>query len=622
MTLSTFILQLLNGLAGASSLFLVAAGLSLIFGVTRIVNFAHGSFYMLGAYLAYSLIEELGGGALGHWVAITLAALTVSVLGLLLEVLLLRRLCRAPELLQLIATFGVVLVVRDAALRIWGPEDLLGQRVPGLKGTVEILGGVLPQYDVFLILVGPVVLALLTFALTRTRWGTLVRAAAEDREMTSALGVNQAWLFSGVFFLGSFIAGLGGALALPREPANLSMDLAVIAEVFVVVVVGGMGSMPGAFLAALIISLAKALCITLGTVTIGEFSIAFPKLALVTEFVVMAVVLAFRPWGLLGRPSEAGRVPAAVEAQPLPAPGKRFIAGAAVIFALLALVPLLGDEYSVVLLTDIAIFALFAVSLQFLLGPGGMASFGHAAYFGLGAYGAALAVKHALPMELALFVGPVFAAVGALVYGWFCVRLAGVYLAMLTLAFAQITWAVAFQWDEVTGGSNGLVGVWPAAWLTDRTAYFYLTLTLCALAIALLWRIAQAPFGFALRAVRDSALRAEAIGIVAGRVRWLAFVLSGFFAGLAGALYAFSKGSISPETLAIQRSVDALAMVLLGGVHALAGPIIGAGVFIWLQDTIARETEYWRALLGAIIILIALVFPHGIAGMARRITRR
>jgi branched-chain amino acid transport system permease protein len=193
---------------------------------------------------------------------------------------------------------------------------------------------------------------------------------------------------------------------------------------------------------------------------------------------------------------------------------------------------------------------------------------------------------------------------------------------MLTLAFAQITWAIAFQWDEITGGSNGLVGVWPAAWLSNKIYYFYLVLVTCAVAIAALWRVAHSPFGYALRGGRDSPLRAEAIGIDVSRSRWVAFLLSGAFAGLAGALYAFSKGSISPETLAIPRSVDGLVMVLLGGVHSLVGPVIGAGVFTWLQDTIARETEYWRALLGAVIIVIVLLFPNGIAGMAARWRKR
>ena len=225
--LSGLAVQLLNGLAGASTLFLVAVGLSLIFGVTRIVNFAHGSFYMLGVYLAYTLVERLGG-AIGFWPALLAAALAVGAIAALVEVLLLRRIYRAPELFQLLATFALALVIKDGVLRLWGPEELLGPRAAGLSGSVEILGRKVPSYDLFLIVVGPLVLGALTLLLTRTRWGTLVRAATQDRDMVAALGVNQAWLFTSVFALGAALAGLGGALQLPREPANLELDLHTI----------------------------------------------------------------------------------------------------------------------------------------------------------------------------------------------------------------------------------------------------------------------------------------------------------------------------------------------------------------------------------------------------------
>ena len=176
MSFSGLIVQLLNGLAAASSLFLVAAGLSLIFGVTRIVNFAHGSFFMVGIYVAYTLVDRLGG-TLGFWPALLLAAVAVGVLGAIVEVLLLRRIYKAPELFQLLATFALVLVIKDASLWIWGPDELLGPRAPGLRGAVEILGRQFPSYDLFLIVVGPVVLGLVWLLLTRTRFGTLVRAA-------------------------------------------------------------------------------------------------------------------------------------------------------------------------------------------------------------------------------------------------------------------------------------------------------------------------------------------------------------------------------------------------------------------------------------------------------------
>ena len=591
--------------------------------MTRIVNFAHGSLYMLGAYIAYSAIVRFGTTIPGYWIAVLAAAIVVGAIGVLIEILLLRRLYAAPELLQLIATFGVVLIVKDATLALWGPEDLLGPRAAGFKGAIEIAGRVLPQYDALLIVVGPLVLLGLWWLTRRTRWGMLVRAATENRVMAQALGVNQAWLFTSVFFLGALLAGLAGALQLPRESANLGMDLSVIAEAFVVTVVGGLGSIPGAFIAALIIGLVKALCIGLGQVEIAGFAIAFPKLTLVAEFVVMAIVLAVKPYGLLGSAQPAPPTTAIAEHRALVRPpGRRSAIGALVAIALVALLPAIGDEYDLVLATDVLAFGLFAASLQFMMGPGGLASFGHAAYFGIGAYAAALALKHGIAMEAAVVLAPFAALVGALLFGWFCVRLSGVYLAMLTLALAQIVWSIAFQWDSLTGGSNGLVGVWPAAWLAGSRSYFYFTLVITAAAlIALAW-IAHTPLGYALRAGRDSRLRAEASGIDVRATQWAAFALAGAFAGLAGALYAFSKGSIAPDTLAIPRSVDALVMVLLGGLNALAGPLLGAAAFTGLQDSLARATEYWRAGVGAAILALVLVFPMGIGGAVQWLLAR
>jgi branched-chain amino acid transport system permease protein len=251
-----------------------------------------------------------------------------------------------------------------------------------------------------------------------------------------------------------------------------------------------------------------------------------------------------------------------------------------------------------------------------------MTSFGHAAWFGIGAYAAALAFKHGWPMPAALALAPAAAMAAALLLGAFAVRLAGVYLAMLTLAFAQIVWSIVFQWDAVTGGSNGLVGIWPPAFLAERSHYYLFTLAVVAAALYALVQAAASPFGFALRATRDSPLRAAAIGIDVRGTQWRAFALAGAFAGLAGGLYAFSKGSISPETLAIPRSVDALVMVLLGGLNALFGPLLGAAAFTWMQDALARSTDYWRAAVGALILLVVLLFPRGIGGAFDRLRER
>jgi branched-chain amino acid transport system permease protein len=400
--------------------------------------------------------------------------------------------------------------------------------------------------------------------------------------------------------------------------------MATIGDAFVVVVVGGMGSIPGAFVAALLIAEIKALCIAVGTVELFGMSLAFSKLTLVAEFVVMAAVLMVRPWGLLGKPQSAPRASTEQEA-PFVLGGMRTqVIWLGVGAALLALPFFTTDSpYTLVLGIDLLIAALFAASLHFIMGPAGMHSFGHAAYFGVGAYAAALLVLRAgVSSEAALVLAPLVSALVAAPLAWFAVRLSGVYLAMLTLAFAQIVWSICFQWDDVTGGSNGITGVWPSEWLQDKSSYYWLTLALVALSVMTLRRVLMSPLGYALRASRDSVGRAQAMGLNVAHVQWLGFLVAAGFAGLAGALFAFSKGSISPDVLGVSKSVDGLVMVMLGGVHTLVGPLVGAVTFTALQDSLARSTDYWRAVLGASMLLLVLVFPQGIAGSVQALWRR
>lgn len=603
-----FLPQLLTGLAYASTLFLVAAGLTIIFGVTRVVNFAHGSLYMLGAYLAYTITAELPRTPLGFFGGLLLAAAAVAIIGALIEALVLRRIYAAPEIFQLLATFGVVLIVQDLVLWIWGPEDLFAPRAPGLSGAVEIAGGFVPQYSLFLMAMGPAVFVLLWLLFHRTHWGIEVRAATQDGEMAEALGVNRRWLFTAVFALGAFLAGLGGALQIPRESVTLQMDLAVIVEAFVVVVVGGLGSIGGALLASMLIGLLHAFGIWL-----------LPQSTLVLAFVAMAAVLVVRPYGLLGRAQIVAHGRTLLHAPFVPADA-RLKALAIGALAILASSPLWATDYLLVVFTDIAILAVFAASLHFFMGLGGITSFGHAAFFGAGAYAAALLAKHlGTSFAVGLVAGPLVALAAAVVCGWFVLRAQGVYAAMLTLAFAQILWSAATQWIDVTGGDNGILGLWNGlpAWLGSREAYLWLTLALAALSLWLLRRAAMAPFGVALRAVRDARPRAEASGIDAQRVQWAAFAAGGLVAGLAGVLNAYQKGSVFPNSLSIAQSLDALVMVLLGGLQTLAGPVVGSAAYHALAVELTRATDHWRLVLGSAIVLLVVLFPQGIAGFVR-----
>jgi branched-chain amino acid transport system permease protein len=599
-----YIVQFLTGLASAASLFLVASGLSIIFGVTRIVNFAHGAFYMLGAYIAFTLTERFSG-PIGFWGGIVAAALAVAVIGVIVEMILLRRIYHSPELFQLLATFGLTLMVEDLVVLIWGPSDLLGRRAPGFKGAVDFFGQNVPSYDLFLIVLGPVVLGVLWLLFQRTRWGVLVRAATQDRDMVAALGVNQKWLFTSVFALGVFLAALGGALQIPRDAVNHAMDLRIIVDVFVVVVIGGLGSIIGAFVAAVLVSELNAFGILI-----------FPKISIILVFLVMAVVLIVRPWGLFGKQEAAARRSPGLTVnpwQPLTS-GERLAALAAIIVA--AALPLFAGNYALTVGSEIAIFVIFAASLHFLMSVGGLASFGHAAYFGLGAYGIAFLAKMAgLPMIVCLLLGPLLGLVGAAVFGFFAVQLSGVYFAMLTLAFAQIVWSIAFQWVEVTGGDNGILGVWPEKWAGTPSHFYWLALGIAVLMVAALRMAIFSPFGFALRATRDSPLRGEAIGINGKRVQWTAFVIAGTVAGVGGALFAYLKGSVFPDNVGISLSVDALVMVLLGGVETISGAVVGAVVYKALNIWLVSQTDWSKLVLGGFIVLIVVAFPKGIVGM-------
>ena len=602
--MSLLLVQLLSGLANAMFLFLIASGLSLIFGVTRIVNFAHGSFYMLAAYLTYSLAAMLPGGPAAFYLAALLAALAVAAIGGLVEVLLLRRVYRAPELYQLLLTFALVLVTADLVRYLWGADNKTGPAAPGLAGSVPIAGQLFPSYDLAIILFGPLVALGLWLLFHRTRWGVLIRAATQDREMVAALGVDQSRLFTSVFVLGSFLAGLGGALQVPRLALTTVMDTSVIVEAFVVVVIGGMGSVWGALLASLLIGVLNAYGVLL-----------LPKAAIVLIFVVMAVVLVVRPWGLLGRPEIQLRPPGSGVVADRPAlslhPGWTVAA-----LVILAALPLALPTFWISIAVEIFAFALFAASLHLLMAVGGMVSFGHAAYFGLGAYGAALLLKLAgLPMPAAFVAAPLVAALAAAVFGYFCVRLTSIYFAMLTLAFAQIVYAIVHQWDDVTGGDNGVLSVWPASWLASPGRYYYWALVATVAGIVLLRRVAASPFGLTLRAARDHARRAEALGVNIRALQWTAFVVAGFVAGIGGAVFAFLKGSVFPVYTESPMSVQPLVMVLLGGIASPSGPLIGAAVYKLLDTVITRYTDYWQLVLGAILVVLVLAFPRGIAGV-------
>jgi len=290
---SLIMIQVMSGLSVGMFLFLVSVGMSLIFGVTRVVNLAHGSFYMVGAYMMVSLVEFLPERWWGFWLALLLAPIGVALLGGVVEVALLRRIYHRDPLMQLILTFGLILVVSTLVLLVWGPDNKSVERPEALAGSVTLFGQFFPSYYLLVLVLAPLVAVGMWMVFYRTRWGMLIRAATVDREMLGALGVNVAALYTQVFVFGSWLAGLGGALAAPTVAVALGMDSDVLVNAFVVVVVGGLGSFAGSFISAVLVGVLQSFGILI-----------FPAISIVLLFAVMAVVLIVRPWGLLGRPEE------------------------------------------------------------------------------------------------------------------------------------------------------------------------------------------------------------------------------------------------------------------------------------------------------------------------------
>jgi branched-chain amino acid transport system permease protein len=295
----------------------------------------------------------------------------------------------------------------------------------------------------------------------------------------------------------------------------------------------------------------------------------------------------------------------------------------------LAAAPWIVARHQLSLLTDLLIAGLFALSLDLIMGYTGMVSFGHAAYFGLGAYASALVLLHfGQPLPIALLAGAVLAGAVAVPVGWFSTRATGIYFAMLTLAFAQFLYTVAYKWRDLTGGSDGIAGVpktalfWGGPSLASPHAFYFVVVSCVVLSLVLCRAVVGSPFGRALQAIRDNEARAQFVGIPIWRYRWVAFMLSGVFTGIAGALWVPLNGLTTPDILHWTFSGKIVFMAVLGGFRTFVGPLVGAVVYNYLESYAVGYTVYWQLFLGVILVVLVLSLPTGIVGTAERLLGR
>ncbi len=596
-----FLEQLLNGLVYGSLLFLTAAGLSLIFGLMNVVSLAHGSFFMLGGFVGFSLFR------LTHsfWLAFVLAPMPITLIGVAMEMAFLRPLYRRGHLDQVLLTFGFTFIFFDAVQTIWGRDVHALPPPAGLDGVVELGSAVFSSYRLFIIAAGAAIALLLWLFLERSRLGAMVRAGVDDAAMAGGLGCNIPALFSAIFGAGVALAALGGVAAGPIFGMYPGEDTEILIPAFIVIVVGGMGSLRGAFIGSLLIGEAD---------TFGKAYL--PGLALFLIYLVTAVVLLTRPQGLFGIKYATAAAPPGAAPQ-IPLQSRRAVLMALVAVAALTLYPFIVSDYQRALVTELFIFAIFAISLDLLLGYTGLMSLGHAGFFGLGAYVViVLGSLFGLNAWLGIVLGIAAAALAALIIGYFSVRTSGIPFLMLTLAFSQLIYTVALKWRDVTGGSDGIgIPEKPSFFgfnLAHSLPMYFVGLIFFVLCFIALRRLVASPLGRIFVGIRENETRMLALGYATRRYKLASFTIGGAFAGLAGGLYAIFNGFISPDAVYWSASGDILIMVMLGGAGTLIGPVFGSAAFLLMKNLVSSYSDHWLFIIGVIFVACVLFFPGGL----------
>jgi branched-chain amino acid transport system permease protein len=624
----TFVSAVLNGVTLAGLYFLVASGFTLVFGLMRNVNLAHGSLYLLGAYIGY----DAALWSDNWFVGVIAGALAIAVIGALLQVLVFQRLT-GDELRQTLVTIGISIVAADLMLAVWGGKTYQFSIPPWLDGAVatpiitaikangQIVTLRYPLYRLVVLAASIVIGVGLWLALNKTKFGTMIRAGVDDRAMLSTTGVNVRLLFVGVFAIGGFLAGLSGVIGGSALSVAPGEDVRYLMASLVVVIVGGMGSIVGAAIGALIVGLAEQLGL-----------VYFPTYGVVLTFVIMVLTLALRPRGIIGnartRLADPVRPPAAddvVATELTPATAALGVA--------LVLFPLVASPFVVFQLgAQTLILGMIALSLMVLAGYGGMVSMTQLTVAGVAGYVVAILGPNGTavlgfnwPWAIYVPVAILIAGIVSALIGAIAVRTAGIYTIMITLATAVAFFYLAQQNYWLFNGHSGFRGVAPpvvfgVAW-RNAVPFYYLCLVVAALLYCAIVYTARSTFGLALMASRDNPRRARAVGHNVTMLRVTAFFFAGLIAGAAGVLYVWFNGRISPGTVSVSEVVSVLVIAVIGGLRHPIGPFLGAALYVILK-TFAIDivgADRFNTLIGAIFLIVVFVSPDGVLGLWRRV---
>jgi len=648
-------LQLLSsistGLTIAMALFLSAAGLTVLFGVLRILNFAHGTFIAIGAYVASYALGKGGvgffGSGIGVFVTASVAAgLVVALIGMVVDRVVFSRLRHVDESSALIATFALMLLMHGVMTLIWGADIVSVDPPIGLDSAVIFGRLVIPEYSLFLILAGVLVFVALELMMGRIWFGKIIKSVATDPVIMAIMGFDIRKLVGIAIALSFFLAGFAGGLLAPNQALKPHLGESLILQAFAVVIIGGLGSVPGAFMASILLGLAESFG-----------SRYMPSLAL---YIGMVLILLVRPEGLVATGSirphhrrswlqrratmrrvQKSRVPitllprqadTAEESQMFwQRPAARIVALVLIAAILLSLLPWWASPGTVYIASYVMIQAVFALSWNLLFGFAGLAVFGHAAFFAIGAYLVAVVMKAGLPIPfpLLLLASGLLGALVAAPVGAITVRRAGgLQLAILTLALSE-AFRVLVSYSELLGRDEGLSAVprptldllFVSIPLTSGGSYFVFLLACCGLLTGCLWWLAHGEFGRVLRSLHQDPERAAFIGIDIDRYRLVAFVLASAIAAVVGGLAAPLTQIVSPETASVANSTAPMLNALLGGATNFWGPVIGSVAFSGIQYATRTLAGLSELVTGTALLAVVLITPDGIVGLLSRTYR-
>lgn len=621
--LDQVLFSIANGLATGMAVFLVAAGVTLIFGLFRILNFAQGSFFMLGAYIAFSIMGPFVESMWTFLAAALVGGVVVAALGLLTDLVVFRRLRDFDEAYALIATFALMLALDGVIKLVWG-INYHSINPPAFLGGVMFVGPVIiPYFSIFIIAVGLLTFVALDLVIHRMWVGKIVQALAHDRWMSGFLGINVPLVMTITVMVSFLLAGMAGGLLLPNQSLAPSLSHAYLLQAFIVVIIGGLGNIRGAFLASIVLGLAESLN-----------SVVLPAFPGITMYIAMIAFLLWRPGGILkaarGRDEHAGHQHSATAVQVDWDRYRKALFGVGVAAALVvAAMPFWANPGMLYLASVALIAALFALSWNLLFGTTGLATFGHAAFFAIGAYvcGLMLKVTNGEWFPLILLVtslagGAVAAIVGSIALR----RTAGITLAILTLALTEVM-RLLISSSSALGRDDGLPGI-PrpdidlgivTLNLQSTSNYFWFVFVVCLVCALGLWWLTAGRLGRVLRAIRQDPERTSFVGVNVTRYRVIAFVISGTVATLAGALQAPLAQIVTPAVATYLVSIQPMLSSLLGGAAFFWGPVVGTMLFFILEQATHALAGLSEMLTGMILLVIVLLAPDGVLGIAGRL---